>query len=345
MSASKRVGGVADLALAGEEDEDVAGALGRQLAHGVDDRLGLVALDRLAVLVVLGQLEQGAVADLDRERTTRHLDDGRAEVGGEPVDVDRRAGDDHLEVGPAREQALEVAEEEVDVEAALVGLVDDERVVLAEVAVALELGEQDAVGHQLDPAGLRGAVGEPHLVADHVAELGAELLGDPLRHRAGGDPARLGVPDQLPALGGAGAATELEADLRQLGGLPRPGLAGDDDDLVVADRRGDVVAARGDRQVRRVGDLHNGRHSRPLQQPGLQRSAGQPMVPPRLAEDGHVVLASPARPVVHQHYAALPSGRARGRRRKPSTPASLQPHAVAPDECRCSKAAGSATGW
>ena len=148
----------------------------------------------------------------------------------------------------------EVAEQEVDVEAPLVGLVDDDRVVLAQVPVALELGEQDAVGHQLDPALPRGAVGEAHLVADQVAELGAELLGDPLGDRAGRDPARLGVPDQ-PAAVAAGAAPELEADLGQLGGLPGAGLAGDDDDLVVADRGGDVVAALADREVGRVGDV------------------------------------------------------------------------------------------
>ena len=43
--------------------------------------------------------------------------------------VDRRRGDDDLEVGAARQQLLEVAEDEVDVEAALVRLVDDDRVV------------------------------------------------------------------------------------------------------------------------------------------------------------------------------------------------------------------------
>ena len=67
----------------------------------------------------------------------------------------------------------------------------------------------------------RRAVGEPHLVADQVAELGAELLGDPLGDRPRGDPARLGVADQPPSR----AAAELEADLRQLGGLARAGLA------------------------------------------------------------------------------------------------------------------------
>ena len=174
------------------------------------------------------------------------------------VGVDGRGGDDQLEVGPARQQPLEVAEQEVDVEAALVGLVDDDRVVLAQVAVALQLGEQDAVGHQLDAAGPRGLVGEPHLVADLVAQLGAQLRRDPLGHRPRRDPAGLGVPDD-PVLA-ALAAAQLQADLRQLGGLARACLARDDDDLVVTDGGGDVVAALRDRQLRREGDVHGADH-------------------------------------------------------------------------------------
>ena len=72
------------------------------------------------------------------------------EVPGEPLRVDGRRGDDHLEVGAAGQQLLEVAEDEVDVEAALVRLVDDQRVVAAQHPVGLDLGQQDAVGHQLD---------------------------------------------------------------------------------------------------------------------------------------------------------------------------------------------------
>ena len=54
--------------------------------------------------------------------------------------------------GRRGQQPLEVAEQEVDVEAALVRLVDDDRVVAAQQPVALDLGQQDAVGHQLDAA-------------------------------------------------------------------------------------------------------------------------------------------------------------------------------------------------
>ena len=97
----------------------------------------------------------------------RHLDDrGVAEVPGEALGVDRRRGDDQLEVGAAGEQLLEVAEQEVDVEAALVRLVEDDRVVAAQHPVALDLGEQDAVGHELDQRVVADVVGEADLVAD-----------------------------------------------------------------------------------------------------------------------------------------------------------------------------------
>jgi hypothetical protein len=74
------------------------------------------------------------------------------EMRRKAVGVDGRRGDDELEVGPLGQQLLEVAEQEIDVEAALVRLVDDDRLVGVQVGVGLRLGEQDAVGHQLDPA-------------------------------------------------------------------------------------------------------------------------------------------------------------------------------------------------
>ena len=116
--------------------------------------------------------------------------------GRRSAGVDGRRRDDELEVGAAGQQVREVAEQEVDVEAALVGLVDDDRVVAAQQAVALQLGQQDAVGHELDQRVLADLVGEAHRVADEVAELGAQLLGDAGGHRAGRQPAGLGVPDE-----------------------------------------------------------------------------------------------------------------------------------------------------
>ncbi len=165
----------------------------------------------------------------------------------EALGVDRGRGDDDLEVRAAGQQLLEVAEDEVDVQAALVRFVDDERVVAEQLPVALQLGEQDAVGHHLDQRAVAGRVGEAHLVADRGTQLGAEFAGDPLRDGARRDPPRLGVPD-LPG----DPPAELEADLGELGGLPGARLTGDDHHLVIPDGRGDLVLALADRELRRV---------------------------------------------------------------------------------------------
>ena len=173
----------------------------------------------------------------------------------EPFRVDGGRGDDDLEVGPRGQQLLQVAEDEVDVQAALVSLVNDEGVVAQQLPVLLHLGQQDPVGHHLDEGVVAGPIGESHLVADRRTDLGAEFLGDPLRHGARRDPPGLGMPDL------AGDATaKLKADLRQLRCLPRTGLASDDDHLVIANDLGDCVLALADRQLRRVG---NRRHRAP----------------------------------------------------------------------------------
>ncbi len=278
----QRLGGVADLALAGAEDQDVLvcpvgwAGLGPQLLDGLADPADLVDVDRGRCAVARGRAGAGerAVADGDRVGASRDLDHrrgravGRGEVGREPVHVDRRGGDDDLEVRSSRQQRLEVAQQEVDVEAALVRLVDDEGVVAAQVTVAVQLGEQDPVGHHLDPGVPPRPVGEPHLVSDGGAQLDAELFGDPLGHGPGGDPAGLGVADH-PGL----APSELQTDLGQLGGLARAGLARDDHDLVRGDRRGDLGLSRDDGELGREVDRPGPRHTTQDRSP---QPAGRP---------------------------------------------------------------------
>ena len=134
------------------------------------------------------------------------------------------------------------------------GLVDDDRVVGEEHPVALDLVEQDAVGHDLDQRLLADPVGEPDGVTNLLTDFAAQLLGHPLGHRPGRQPAGLGVADHAPH-----PQPDLEADLRQLRALPRPRLAGHDHDLVVGEDPGDLVLALADRQGRRVaGDGHAG---------------------------------------------------------------------------------------
>ena len=72
--------------------------------------------------------------------------------------------------GRRDQQPAQVAEQEVDVEAAFVRLVEDDRVVAQEVPVVLDLGEQYAVGHQLHQGPVTALIVESHRVADGVAE-------------------------------------------------------------------------------------------------------------------------------------------------------------------------------
>ena len=255
--AVQRLCGVPDLTLPGEEHEDVSArvaVLGPQLLDGLADAGDLVNVDT-AVIV---QLCQRSVAHLDRIGAPGHLDDGRViEMPRESLRVNGCRRDDDLEIRPARQQLLEVTDDEVDVETAFVGLVDDDRVVSAQVAVTLHLGEQDAVCHDLDQGVGAGVIGEAHLISDGGPELGVQLFGDALRHGPGGDASRLGVADHA-----LDAAAELEADLGQLCGLAGAGLSRHDDDLVVADGRGDIGLASRDRQVLGVGDLGHRRETK-----------------------------------------------------------------------------------
>ncbi|MNG88402.1 hypothetical protein D3C79_472380 [compost metagenome] len=245
------LGGITDFPLARQEDQHIAWPLAltalvvRQFVQGGEDGLvdGEVVLDLVALLVLLAG--QWAVPGFHREGTPGHLDDRRAvEVPGETFQVDGRRGDDQLQVRAAVQQGLQVAEQEVDVQAALVGFVDDDRVVAFEKTVVLGFSQQDAVGHQLDQGVGVALILKAHLVADQPAQRRAELFGDPRGDTAGGDPAWLGMGDQAMA-----ATAQLQADLRQLGGLAGTGLAGNHQHLVFGQRLLDLVALGRDRQA------------------------------------------------------------------------------------------------
>ena len=240
---------LADVALAGEEDQDVA-AVGAEEVDGVGHAAGEVVVLR----VLLGEPD-----GLDGEEAAGDGDDGSAakEVR-EALGVERGGGDDDAEVGAAGEGALEQAEEEVDVEGALVGLVDDEGGVAAEEGVVAGLGQEDAVGHQLEARLGGGLALEAVLVAHGHAEGRADLLGQATGHGDGRQAARLGDADH-PAGLGAGQVGELG----ELGGLAAARVAADDGDGAPTERLDQFVRVRGDGQFWRDGQaIHAGNYSK-----------------------------------------------------------------------------------
>ena len=243
---------LADLSLARQKAEDVARRFPEQGAGRPFDSLRNIEDWRVRIVGVAERL----IPDLDGVSAARHLDDGCGppggvgEVSGELLGVDRGRGDDHVKVVAPFDESAQVAEQEVDVERPLVGFVDDDRVVPTEIRVALEFGEEDAVGHRLHQRAVADFVGETHRVADEVTDFGTEFVRHPSGDRAGRKAPRLGVADH-----GVDASPEFETELRYLGRLAGSGFSGDHHDLVVPDRVEEFPAPLDDRQLVRVGDL------------------------------------------------------------------------------------------
>ena len=162
--------------------------------------------------------------------------------------VDGRRSNDHLEIRTLSQNLLQITKQKINVQAAFVRLVDDQRVILAEPRIALRFSEQDAVGHQLDVGLRRRAVGKADLVADHAAQFAIELLRHPRRRRPRRDAPWLRVADQP-----GRAAPEFKAYLGNLRRLARAGFAADDHHLIFFDQRGNLGAPGIDRQI--VGKL------------------------------------------------------------------------------------------
>ena len=200
-AAANRLFGIPNLGFTREEYEHVAVAFEREFVERVIDALEVVAVGAVRGLffgVVCFQLfgNERAVANLDRIGAARHFNDRCVvEVLREALGIDRGARDDDAEVGASGPQLLEVAKQEVDRETALVGLVDDDRVILLEVAVSVNFVEQNAVGHELHASVLAHTVGESHLVTDEVTHLGSEFFRNALGNCSRRNPSRLRVPD------------------------------------------------------------------------------------------------------------------------------------------------------
>jgi len=107
-----------------------------------------------------------------------------------------------------------------------------------------------------------------HLVAHQSAGLPAQFLGHPARQGARRDTPRLGVADPP-----GQAPPQMQADLRQLGGLARARLAAQDHHLMAGDERRHLLPSLADRQLGGELDL---RYQRP---PLFQDRRAKPFYP------------------------------------------------------------------
>ncbi len=220
LEVAQSICGITDFAFTRQKHQHVTRRLGLQFMDGVDDRLDFVAdlgahylVVRVVWIVVSGcghRDFERAIPDLDWMGPTGHLDDRCAtEVCREALRLNGCRRDDHFELRAAGQQLMEVSEQEVDVQAAFMGFIDDEGVVAHQPAIALDLGQQNAIGHQFDQGALADVIVESHRIAHGIAERSAQFVSDTLGDRAGGKPPGLRVADH-----GAHTAAHFEADFR-----------------------------------------------------------------------------------------------------------------------------------
>ena len=267
MMFPQHLGRFANIPLAGEKDKRIARTLLPQLVHSGNNRLLLL------IVLLVGRRFVGAIAELDRIGSPFDMDDGdAAKVVGEAFGGDGGRGDNQLQVRPARQQTLQIADKEVDIQRPFVRLIKDDGVILPQHAVGGDLCQQNAVGHQLDQAAGRDLIGKTDLEPHQCPDMRIQFIGNAFGHRPRCDAAWLGVADHA-----LNPAPELQAYLGNLRRLARTGRPAKDDDLIVGNRPGDLARLHGHRQICRVADA---RHRRPPPV-GLLKRTGQILPNPR----------------------------------------------------------------
>ena len=235
-----------NIAFRRHEDEHISGPLSREFLDRFDER----RFKRVFVVELLDsrrprrfrlfqtprfEFVHRTIDYVDRVRSPRDGHDRRGpfrsgKVFGEAFRVDRRGGDDHLEIAATSQRAAKNSEEEIDIEGAFVRFVDDDDFIRVEKAIRLRLREEDTVRHEFDEGTVGGFVGKTNFEADLVADGGSELFRDALSDRPRSDTTRLRVPDEP-----ARAESEFEAQLRKLRRFAAPRFAADDDYLILRD--------------------------------------------------------------------------------------------------------------
>ena len=187
-----------NFALTRQEHQNVTERRARpELVHRVSDGV---------VHVVIAAFFKWAIAHFHRKQAPRHHQHrgrpfGTGEMLCKPVRIDRGRGDDDFQIGAAWQQLSQITQQKIDVQTALVRLVNDERVIRQQQRVGLRLGQQNTVGHQFDRCVARQLVLESNFEADHLAQWRLQLFGDALGDGRRGNPPGLGVANDLAAFG------------------------------------------------------------------------------------------------------------------------------------------------
>ena len=113
------------------------------------------------------------------------------------IGIDGGRSHDDLEVGATRQYFAQVAQQKINVQTALVRLIDDQGVVRLEQWIGLRFSQQNAIGHQLDAGVFAQPILKPNFVAHHVAQRRFEFYGNAFGHRTSRNASGLRVANDL----------------------------------------------------------------------------------------------------------------------------------------------------
>src|SRR5215471_4444360 len=129
-----------------------------------------------------------------------------------------------------------MAKQEINIQAPLMRLIDDDGVILREQWLALSLGEQNAIGHQFDVSFRTGPVVKADLTTHLPSPSDIQFVGNPSRYRQRRNATGLSAADFR-----FNSQTPFEAHFRELCRFPRASFACNYNDLIGANRLHDFI--------------------------------------------------------------------------------------------------------
>ena len=172
---------------------------------------------------------------------------------GEGLRIDGRRRDHQFQIRPLHQQALQVTEQEVDVQRALMCFIQDQHRVGPQHGVALNLGKQDAIGHELHARVTVRVIAEAHLAPDLAPPGHTKFFSHALGHTHRRHSPRLRAADLAANI----VTLHLQAHLGQLRRLARSCFTRQNHHLMITYRRNDLLTAGRDGQVSRVTKLEH----------------------------------------------------------------------------------------
>jgi hypothetical protein len=110
------------------------------------------------------------------------------------LSIDSGGGDNYRQILSFLKKSGKIAEKKVDVEASLMGLIDNNCRIVLKHAILSGLRQQDTVGHKFDAGVGGGFIVKTNLVPDQMTVF-SQFLFNPDSYRCGGYPAGLGAAD------------------------------------------------------------------------------------------------------------------------------------------------------